>query len=309
MHKRKIELNGGTARIELTKGHWAIVDSEDVDKLAQYTWCFSSKGYAKSRVNCRMVWMHRFILGLEDRSLVVDHINGDKLDNRKSNLRITSQLVNSRNSRRKASTRQRMRGLGFRPSQSKPYHLHPTVGNRRISLGCYSNTSVPALLFDAVQVKIAKTLDIEISDRCLNYPEQLEQTLELGDLWLTSILTDKQLKRLEEVISNLVKQHSNETTYIYLAKQESGLVKIGFSRSPEVRVSDIRKGHCLGSCKTTQLIDKFAFSNTAKAAEVEKYLHEKYATYRAIGEWFEFDDSTLAELIQELTQLSSQSDS
>ncbi len=41
--------------------------------------------------------LHRLIMNLTDRNLEVDHINGNKLDNRRSNLRIVTRFQNAKN--------------------------------------------------------------------------------------------------------------------------------------------------------------------------------------------------------------------
>jgi hypothetical protein len=65
----------------------AIVDLEDVVRVSKIKWCLSSDGYVISTINhCQRIWLHRFILSIESDN-VVDHINHNRLDNRKSNLR------------------------------------------------------------------------------------------------------------------------------------------------------------------------------------------------------------------------------
>ena len=78
-------------RISLTQGQFATVDDEDFELLNQWTWwavLSSSNTYSAKRLG---VSMHRQILGLKpgDRRRA-EHINRDKLDNRRSNLKIVS---------------------------------------------------------------------------------------------------------------------------------------------------------------------------------------------------------------------------
>ena len=76
--------------IPLTKGKFAKVDNEDFDKLKNINWSVTSMGYAGNKV---IKYMHRYIMNCPDDK-VIDHINHDTLDNRKSNLRICSQQQN-----------------------------------------------------------------------------------------------------------------------------------------------------------------------------------------------------------------------
>jgi len=74
----------------------AIIDLDDVEKCSKYGWALSSKnGYVKNR-SSQIGKLHRFILNYYGKK-EVDHINRDKLDNRKSNLRIVDRIVNRAN--------------------------------------------------------------------------------------------------------------------------------------------------------------------------------------------------------------------
>jgi hypothetical protein len=79
----------------------AIVDDEDFDLLNQWSWYQTGDGYATRSVwkngKLSRIWMHRVVLGIE-RGLC-DHINRDKLDNRRSNLRRATARLNSLNAR------------------------------------------------------------------------------------------------------------------------------------------------------------------------------------------------------------------
>ena len=81
-------------KIPLTQGKFAIVDDEDFDSLNRYSWCATERGgtfYAergsKKNGRCCGYKMHRVIMKAP-RGMIVHHINGDGLDNRKCNLRI-----------------------------------------------------------------------------------------------------------------------------------------------------------------------------------------------------------------------------
>lgn len=84
-------------QIPLSKGKFAIVDDGDYEWLMQWKWCYNSQ-YARRDVRRTAVWMHRLILGdaLTDE-LICDHINRDKLDNRRSNLRAVTHSQNMKN--------------------------------------------------------------------------------------------------------------------------------------------------------------------------------------------------------------------
>lgn len=75
--------------IPLSSGKFAIIDKDDLDKVINTNWCYSS-GYAMSTSNGKRP-MHRVINNTPD-GMCTDHINGDKLDNRKCNLRSISRI-------------------------------------------------------------------------------------------------------------------------------------------------------------------------------------------------------------------------
>lgn len=88
-----------TKLIHLTQGRVAIVDDSDYEYLSQYVWHYS-KGYASRNMQVGLkrvkAHMHRIIAGTPD-GMDTDHINGDKLDNRRSNLRVCTRSQNRMN--------------------------------------------------------------------------------------------------------------------------------------------------------------------------------------------------------------------
>lgn len=81
---------------------YAIVDAVDADWLNQWRWHLDNRGYAvrtaRSDGRLRMIQMHRAVLGLTPGDgLEGDHINRDRLDNRRSNLRSVTKIENRQN--------------------------------------------------------------------------------------------------------------------------------------------------------------------------------------------------------------------
>ena len=78
---------------------WAIVDEEDYDELIVFLWrAHSNTGYVCRHAEGTTVLMHRQILGLQPGDgIESDHINGNRLDNRRQNLRPGSRAENMQN--------------------------------------------------------------------------------------------------------------------------------------------------------------------------------------------------------------------
>lgn len=84
--------------IKLTQGFFTKVSDEDYDFLSQWKWHYNSR-YAERTENNKHVRMHRFLLNAKDGD-IIDHINGNALDNRRSNLRPATVSQNGMNMRK-----------------------------------------------------------------------------------------------------------------------------------------------------------------------------------------------------------------
>lgn len=89
--------------ISLTRGRVALVDDEDFEWLSTKKWCIQENrknGHAYAHTSRwkgkKYVYMHRIIIGAK-KGQIVDHINGNTLDNRSSNLRIVTPRQNQQN--------------------------------------------------------------------------------------------------------------------------------------------------------------------------------------------------------------------
>lgn len=76
---------------------YALVDQEDYDALSQYKWYLRNDGYVAAKDT---VYLHRMVMSTP-QGMHTDHLNHDKLDNRKENLRICTPIENMQNTKRK----------------------------------------------------------------------------------------------------------------------------------------------------------------------------------------------------------------
>jgi hypothetical protein len=90
--------------------------------------------------------MHRLILGAKPGQFV-DHINGNGLDNQRSNLRLASRAQNNRNARRRADNTTGHRGVGHDRGR---FRATIYAGGQRINLGNYGTPLEAARAYDLV---------------------------------------------------------------------------------------------------------------------------------------------------------------
>lgn len=155
--------------IPLSSRKWprlvALVDDEDFEWLSQFKWhprapdlktgnhsfyaCTSARGQAESGSGSRK--MHRFIVqGTGD----VDHINGDGLDNRRSNLRTCSSSQNSANSRKSVHLKSsRYKGVSLRKREKK-WVARIRKSGVLIHLGRFTEEISAALAYNAKALEL-----------------------------------------------------------------------------------------------------------------------------------------------------------
>lgn len=143
-----------TREIPLTKGLVALVDDADHARVSARKWhaaVMQRSAYARNGHE----FLHRFILSAP-AGLEVDHINGDGLDNRRSNLRLATRQQNSANSAPHPKPRghSRFRGVSryTRPGYSR-WMAYITVSGKHIRLGYFTSEEEAARCYDAAARK------------------------------------------------------------------------------------------------------------------------------------------------------------
>lgn len=125
---------------------FAIIDDEDFEYLNQWKWYYH-QGYAHRTLHlnskkAKTISMHRTIMK-EPKDKLVDHINMNGLDNRKSNLRICNKKENSRNSGIQKNNKSGYVGVSKNSSSKKLWQVRIGYNGNKIHLG-YFNDKIEA---------------------------------------------------------------------------------------------------------------------------------------------------------------------
>lgn len=114
-----------------------MVDNEDYELLKKFKWHLQSGGYARSCNKGNAVYMHRLVLGLsKDSKSLADHINGNKLDNRRCNLRISDRTGNARNCSISKNNKCGYKGVSEIVGRNR-WQANIVVNREQIYLGCF----------------------------------------------------------------------------------------------------------------------------------------------------------------------------
>lgn len=131
------EIVGDVVRVKMVHSQIMICDLDDWERLKDIKWSVGKHGYVIGRdtQNDCIVKFHQQVLGKYD-GLVIDHINRNKLDNRKCNLRLVTQTENTWN---KSIGKKNTSGvLGVYPHKNK-WCASITYNHKKYFLGVYEN--------------------------------------------------------------------------------------------------------------------------------------------------------------------------
>jgi hypothetical protein len=129
---------------------YAIVDKGDIDKVLKYSWYFDGR-YAMTSINRVTCRLHAYVMNkLDDKDLVIDHIDGDKLNNMKSNLRYATFSQNVQNKKSKGAA------SGYRGvvKMNNKWLSRITYKNIMYNLGVFDEKELAAKEYDKMSYRI-----------------------------------------------------------------------------------------------------------------------------------------------------------
>lgn len=163
LQSRKAVVIGDVAYLPLGSGGETVIDASKayVDK---YLWHLDAYGYVNGAVDGKQVKLHRYLMGLTDPKILVDHKNRNPLDNRLSNLRPCSKSQNGANMIRKPKSN-KYKGV-FKYGAALKYSAQIQIEGVLHRLGTFNTAVEAAKAYD----KEAYKLFGEFAR--LNFPEE-----------------------------------------------------------------------------------------------------------------------------------------
>lgn len=145
-----------TREVPLSRGLVALVDDADYDRVvgegkwharASLHTHYARRNVWVTRERCVTILMHAFITGWS----LVDHINGDGLDNRRANMRPATPAQNQQNARGRSDNASGLKGVRRLPSGRWAAHIK--AHGRRYHLGVFDTSLEAAMAYDVAAVE------------------------------------------------------------------------------------------------------------------------------------------------------------
>lgn len=204
--------------VKLSNGKVAMVDATDYDLVSKFKWHGTDKGYASRSIkkgNKRTsITMHRFLMNPPD-DMYVDHIDGNKLNNRRSNLRICTHNDNCRNRKLTVNCTSTFKGVNWHKKSGK-WQARVKFERKIYHLGLYDNEMDAAHAYNLFAVEkfgeyallnpipegwVITTKNISKHDiqksmgkRIVGASSQYKGVSKKGDKWIARIKLEGKLK-------------------------------------------------------------------------------------------------------------------
>lgn len=198
---------------EANESYDVLIDKEDFDLVKQgqwYVYIRRKNTYLKDLIN--IIWtktidkkkynyqLYQWILGTKCKNLIVDHINMDRKDNRKQNLRIVDESCNA--------TNQEYKGYSFQKSTNK-YLVRVRIGKKDINIGRYNTEE------EAETIYLKASLLLHKEDIAYNIKERIDR---LNITLTKEDYNNKYIKKLLDILENkhdFTDTRSGRTNFAY----------------------------------------------------------------------------------------------
>lgn len=128
------EIVDGYVKVKMNDNDYMLCDIEDWEKLKCHSWFVNPSGYAASGTSKETFMFHKKVTNTT--SEIIDHINMNKLDNRKCNLRIADKKINSINRGLQSNNKTGYKGA-YHDKRYGTWNARVTVDRKTIHLGTF----------------------------------------------------------------------------------------------------------------------------------------------------------------------------
>lgn len=130
-----------------------FIDDEDFEKVNKYKWSvsFTDKLYVShNRKNGIKMSLHRYLLNFPKQ--VIDHKNGNGLDNRKENLRLCTHAENFRNRDKSVTNTSGYKGVTWN-KQHRKWMAQISINYKRKTIGVFHSKDQAAIAYNIAALK------------------------------------------------------------------------------------------------------------------------------------------------------------
>jgi len=184
---------GDVRLIPLTEGFYAYVDASDYEWLSQWNWHIASGGYPARSGPGKQVFMHREIMP-PPKGMVVDHIDGNRTNNCRFNLRVCTRKENQGNLRKQRGTYSQFKGVSYSKRHRRCF-AQCDFGGKHRWLGFFDDEADAARAYDRAAVEECGAF------ARVNFPQEWppERRAEVRAQWLAAKKKErKKVRRTKE---------------------------------------------------------------------------------------------------------------
>lgn len=141
-------------KIKLTNGGYALISDQDLELVSKYKWganYINNNVISTTKINGKRLNLSIFIMN-PPKGMIVDHINGDRFNNTRKNLRICTNLQNTRNCKLSVRNSSGYKGVHWH-IRHKKWIARITVNYHKINLGDFKNPKEAAQAYNEAAIK------------------------------------------------------------------------------------------------------------------------------------------------------------
>lgn len=150
VRKGQCYIENNICKIPLPNNKFSLCDEDRLSDVNDFTWSESKRGYVSAYSNGKSIYLHKLLYSDINK---IDHINGNKLDNRSCNLRPCTRSQNKANSRKQSDNTTGFKGVVFRKETEK-FQAAIRANGIRYHIGTFETPIDAAKAYDKKAIEL-----------------------------------------------------------------------------------------------------------------------------------------------------------